>query len=72
MLAEPGQGLWSVLVEASEHGECRLSEAPLEALAAEAAVGASDRRAELAAEVGSLDRAVAVREGMTASDSGED
>ena len=54
MLAEFGQGLRSVLVEAGEHGECRVPEAAFWAFAAETAVEASDGGAYLAAEVGPL------------------
>jgi hypothetical protein len=54
MLAEFGQGLRSVLVEAGEHGECRVPEAAFGALAAEAAVEASDGGAQLPAQVGLL------------------
>ena len=51
MLAEFGEGLRSVPVEAGEHFECRVSEAAFGALAAEAAVEASDGGAQLPAEV---------------------
>jgi hypothetical protein len=43
-----------VLVEAGEHGECRVSEAAFGAFAAEAPVEVSDGGAYLAAEVGLL------------------
>jgi hypothetical protein len=49
--AEFGEGLRSVLVEAGEHGVCRISEAAFRALAAEAAVEAADGEAQLPAEV---------------------
>ena len=56
MLAELGQGLRSVLVEAGEHGQRRVSEAAFGALAAKAPVEAPDGGAQLPAEVGLLSR----------------
>jgi len=52
VLAEFGQGLRSVFVQASEYGEGRVPEAAVWAFAAEAAVEASDGGAYLAPEVG--------------------
>ena len=52
MLAEFGQGLRSVFVQAGEYGEGRVPEAAVWAFAAEAAVEASDGGAYLAPEVG--------------------
>ena len=52
MLAEFGKALRSVFVEAAEYGECRVPEAAFGALTAEAAVEASDGRAQLPSEVG--------------------
>jgi hypothetical protein len=52
VLAELGQGLRPVLVQAGEHGEGRVPEAAFRAFAAEPAVEAPDGGAYLAAEVG--------------------
>jgi hypothetical protein len=52
VLAKFGQGLRSVLVEAGEHGECRVPEAAFGAFAAEAPVEAPDGGAYLPAQVG--------------------
>jgi hypothetical protein len=68
VLAELGQGLRSVLVEAGEHGEGCVAEAAFGAFAAEAAVQASDGRAYLPTELFALDQAPGLPDSFTLDD----